>query len=325
VSDGIQNVPPPARPAADKPSPLAIIALILGIVSWMVGCCVSVPAVGLAAAELVLIRKGKSPPAGKPFAMFGLIASLVHAVISVFVLLVLGTTVAALVYAGSIPFTDPCEDREVCAEEGQCGTSYELTGDGIYRCYVRDELDCRRATACTEEGRCSYDPRVSLRCVEPGRAPVVPPPATSVCPRSSDCARWGRCALVEGACLAVRDEDCRRSLDCIVEGKCTLRGNHCVAVSDDDCAGSLECEVYGRCQLAEPFGGSCVAPGERYVPPCSYAGAGADRCAATGECLRSPAGVCESLAAHGRRSPRLEEVRRRILEAVPVDKPTSHR
>lgn len=324
MSGTARDHPPAAHPRKAGPGPLAIAVLILGIASWMFGCCVSVPTVGLAIAELLLIQKGRSPAAGKPFAWFGLAVSLLHAIVSTVVLAALGTGLAALLYAGGSAFIDPCDERAVCAGEGQCGTSYERAGEGLYRCYVRDELDCQRSEACREEGRCSYDPRVALRCIAPGRAPRVPPSAPSVCEQSSDCARWGRCALIEGICLASRQEDCESSLDCVVQGRCTLRGHYCVATSDDDCRRSLECEIYGRCHLAS-FGGlpsTCEIPGERYQPSCSYAGAGADHCALTGECLRSPLGQCETLEAHGRRSPQLEEARRRIREALPVDEPT---
>lgn len=135
--------------------------------------------------------------------------------------------------------------------------------------------------------------------------------------------------MIEGACLAVRDEDCRRSLDCVVAGRCSLRDNYCVATSDADCASSLECDLYGRCvQDTHPVlgaGASCAAPGQHPAQSCSYDAARADHCARTGECLMNDQGVCKTPEQYGRRSPELEDARRRIREAVPIERPISMR
>ncbi len=224
---------------------------------------------------------------------------------------------------------NPCTGRAVCTDEGQCGASGHLAGDSHYRCFVRDTNDCRASAACSQEGRCEYDPRVSLRCITPERRPSTTPAVASVCDLSSNCARWGRCELVEGACLAVRDEDCKRSLNCVVTGRCSLRDKYCVATSDADCASSLECDLYGRCvHDTHPFmgaGASCSSPGQHPAQSCSYDRAGAEQCAQTGECLMNEQGVCETLDRHHRRSPELEEARRRIREAIPIERPTSSR
>ncbi len=126
---------------------------------------------------------------------------------------------------------------------------------------------------------------------------------------------------------AVRDEDCWRSLDCVVERRCSLGDHVCVAASDADCSSSLGCQV-GRCvrqSLPLGSGGWCTAPGRPPPQSCAFDGFGADRCAQTGECLMSDDGVCETLASHGRRSPLLEDARRRIREAPPLERPVSKR
>jgi len=229
-----------------------------------------------------------------------------------------------------LPSYDPCPSREICTEKGQCGTSFRISGEGMYRCYIRDQTDCEASKECDERGLCAYEPKVSLRCIDPDDIPKKKPKLESICDRSTDCVRWGRCEVYEGACMARSDKECERSLDCVVNGKCSLLDHECWATSDADCNSSLECEAYGRCErYSHPLLGSsnaCANPDEgTFSPSCIYSGQGADHCAETGECLRAPDGTCETLADVGLKSKRLDEARKWLRKAHRPETPLNHR
>ncbi len=220
---------------------------------------------------------------------------------------------------------DACLERPVCLDEGQCGTSFLSAGDSLYRCYVRSSADCEASSACQREGRCVYDPTVSLRCI----GPTTPPQLTTVCARSKDCVRWGSCTLVEGTCRPQTAADCEQSIECIAHGDCTLKDDWCVAGTHADCGGSLECLAFARCALQQhPYlgtGNECaIAP---HPPPtsCVYDSSRTERCATYGECLAAPDRTCHTPEQHGLSSPRLDEARRRLREAIDPQEPIANR
>ena len=193
-----------------------------------------------------------------------------------------------------------CDGSQECLEHGRCGTSGYRAGDGPTRCYPRDEADCLQSQICAREGRCAYDPGVSLECIVP-RTPA-PSHGRGPCATEIVCREIGMCGVYEGTCAATDEESCANSLGCVLHGRCTLlpQLKMCGAASDDDCASSLECLAFGRCKRFElsslgiGIGIGCVAPGEKPGPYNDIQCTRHPECSTEGRCLRNPEGNCRT-------------------------------
>lgn len=111
---------------------------------------------------------------------------------------------------------------------------------------------CANSDACATEGRCHAPLSAALfareaafedsLCTDPG------------C--SAACARFGRCELVYGRCLAVDEENCRQSTECREHGECSLYRGQCWIRTHADCRQSRGCRREGLCSVGET---ACVA------------------------------------------------------------------
>jgi hypothetical protein len=81
--------PQPVPPVCGSPSTTAIIAFVLGILSFVVcGPCAGIPALIIGLIELRNIRAMTAPPEGRAFAMAGAIMGGINAALMVILLLV---------------------------------------------------------------------------------------------------------------------------------------------------------------------------------------------------------------------------------------------
>jgi hypothetical protein len=153
--------------------------------------------------------------------------------------------------------TAPCPQQPECAADGKCSTSHYRTGDHYRRCYAGSVADCASSEVCHTEGRCGWDPAVSLECIVPG---TLAPPG-GPCRADAVCREIGMCEVFEGTCAATNDADCGASTGCLLRGRCSLYDSGgtsaglCGATSDADCASSADCADYGRCARQQtPWG-----------------------------------------------------------------------
>ena len=77
------------------------------------------------------------------------------------------------------------------------------------------------------------------------------------CIDSDACTQEGRCAPLQGRCVAAIDRHCRQSANCELLGQCSLQEGRCRALTMDDCeVHSSLCRTAGQCV---PRGGICGA------------------------------------------------------------------
>ncbi len=186
----------------------------------------------------------------------------------VLVVLVALTSLACGSFGGS------CE--EACAEDGRCGRRTWAAGDGLYRCFPRDDADCEASRACREEGRCDYRPeraleacvaaeaascRASEACAAEGRCR---PDHTGTCRASHPgcvaslaCAEEDRCEAYDDTCRVPSGDGPLCEAACRVEGACTELDGRCLATTAEDCRASHLCRHAGVCAVGPA--GTCVA------------------------------------------------------------------
>jgi len=70
----------------EKPGALAIVAITLGLASWVLGLCTAIPGVIVSKIELNAIARGDSPAAGRTLAQIGFWSSIAHLVVTVLAL-----------------------------------------------------------------------------------------------------------------------------------------------------------------------------------------------------------------------------------------------
>jgi hypothetical protein len=92
---------------------------------------------------------------------------------------------------------------------------------------------------------------LSLSFLGCNRAPADP------CAGSDECRVDGRCAPLQGRCIAVTDAHCRSAQNCQKLGQCSVQNGRCSAVTVTDCqTHSTLCAEAGMCV---PRGGVCAA------------------------------------------------------------------
>ncbi|MCC6623418.1 MAG: hypothetical protein IT385_19315 [Deltaproteobacteria bacterium] len=169
--------------------------------------------------------------------------------------------------SGACPGGDGERDRDFLASR------HLACGAGRTCVAARDE-DCRRALACSHEGRCvaragvcvaasDADCRASAFCADVGWCSLVGRPgeagrctaaSAEDCRASRACDDWGQCGLAPGGAGCT---ECERSFDCTQEGLCArvLSGDRCLATEARHCQRAAACRTEGRCR---PSQGRCV-------------------------------------------------------------------
>ena len=91
-------------------------------------------------------------------------------------------------------------------------------------CQSISDDPCASTKECKKNGRCA---RIQGRCIAA---------VQTHCESSQICAQEGRCSAVEGRCVAKEAADCQtRSNVCVEHGFCQVRGGQCVAREYMDC------------------------------------------------------------------------------------------
>ena len=185
---------------------------------------------------------------------------------------------------------DDCRRMSACEEDGKCGFRYG-------ECRATKESHCRNSTECKQSGYCYLDQRR-------GRCRTDRHPWKSYAEDDAWCASLGACAE-RGDCTKLGDsihdckpnwdKDCIQSRVCRDEGKCSYnaQAEACVAGKDADCRKATACKAEGRCSARD---GKCVAGIASYCRrskacrsdgKCTLVG-GACAVASDADCRRSP-------------------------------------
>ncbi len=114
---------------------------------------------------------------------------------------------------------DPCTGDRDCEAPERCHRGY-CHGPA----YIAEDLECRAAPACAEQGRCRSITVSSFlgtnRARECGAAEAEDCAASKVCRES------GRCGVGDGWCIADSAEACARSRRCETHDECVFDGSY---------------------------------------------------------------------------------------------------
>lgn len=153
------------------------------------------------------------------------------------------------------------EPENECARSASCTTRGECSRRGRRGCEPRTDADCAQGSEPRLEGRIHALPAIK-ECVRP-MSEAASKATSDECRGEIDCWHEGLCGLKSGKCAPTDVGHCIASRACARWGRCSLRKGTCVAISRQDC------DQGSRTKGLMPKAGACVS--DEYEPPPSTA------------------------------------------------------